>query len=112
MTNNTPLKNLDHIFEALASKHRRAIVHLVSLQPFAIHELAKQRKLSLPAIYKHIKVLEKAGLVIRRKTGKTNYLSLNRSSLQGLQAWVLQYNAFWGSNSETLANYTNYLDKK
>ena len=112
MTNTTSPKHLDYIFEALASKHRREIVHMVSLEPFAIHVLAKQRKLSLPAIYKHIKILEKAGLVIRRKTGHTNFLSLNRSSLTALQQWVLQYNAYWGSNAETLENYTDYLDKK
>ena len=112
MTHDTSPKNLDYIFEALASKHRRAIVHQVSLQPCAISALAKQRKLSLPAIYKHIKILEKAALVIRRKTGQTNYLSLNRSSLQSLQQWVLQYSAYWGNNSETLENYTKYLDKK
>lgn len=109
MTKST--KNLDTIFEALASKHRREIIHALGLQPYAISQLAVQQKLSLPAIYKHIKILKAAGLVVERKIGRTRFLTLNRIPLKSLQEWVMQYNPYWGSNKETLENYKHYLEK-
>ncbi len=79
---------LDNVFEALANKHRREIIYLLSLQPSSISKLAFLRNLSLPAIHKHIDILEKGGLVTRRKVGQTNFLTLNRNSLRGLQDWL------------------------
>lgn len=100
---------LDRAFEALANEHRREIVYVLSLHPASINELASMRKLSLPAIYKHIKILEHGGFVKRKKIGRTNFLALNRDSLRVLQAWLLQYHAYWGTNDETLENYAQYL---
>ena len=102
-------KDLDAIFEALANKHRRAIVYSVGLQPFSITQLAEMRELSLPAIHKHIKILESAGLVVRRKMGRTNFLTLDPRSVQVLQDWLQQYHTYWGSDQASLANYANYL---
>ena len=68
---------LDSVLEALANPHRREIVYALGLQPCAISQLARMRGLSLPAIHKHVKILENAGLVSRRKTGRTTYLILN-----------------------------------
>jgi DNA-binding transcriptional ArsR family regulator len=104
-------QDLDNIFEALASRHRREIVYMLSLQPCSISYLASRLGLSLPAIHKHIKILENAGMVIRRKTGRTNFLTLNRESLRGLQEWLIQYQTYWGTADETLENYTHYLDR-
>ena len=103
------------VFEALAHKHRREIIYALSLQPHSISRLASMRRLSLPAIHKHIKVLENAGLVLRRKTGQTNFLSLNRQGLRELQRWLMQFHAYWGDDKETLENYQEYVkggDKK
>src|SRR3989304_5244420 len=83
-------QDLDIIFEALANKHRREIIYVLSLQPCSISKLAFLRNLSLPAIHKHIEILEKAGMVIRRKIGQTNFLTLNRASLRGLQDWLMR----------------------
>ncbi len=105
-------QDLDIIFEALANKHRREIVHALSLHPHSIGRLASMRGLSLPAIHRHIKVLEKADMVLRKKVGRTNFLALNRSSLLVLQDWVMQYHAYWGSDQETLENYVEYLDEE
>ena len=102
-------QDLDHLFEALANKHRREIVYVLSLQPCSISRLADMRGLSLPAIYKHIKALEKAGLIIRKKIGRTNFLALRRDSLRGLQDWIMQYHTYWGSDEESLENYAHYL---
>ena len=105
-------KDLDAIFDALANKHRRAIVYVVGLQPHSITQLATMRDLSLPAIHKHIKILEQAGLVTRRKMGRTNFLTLNPRSVAVLQDWLQQYHTYWGSAEATLENYANYLEDK
>ncbi len=104
--------DLDAIFEALANKHRRAIVYAVGLQPHSITQLADMRDLSLPAIHKHIKILESAGLIVRRKMGRTNFLTLNPRSVQVLQDWLQQYHTYWGSDKASLQNYANYLEEK
>ncbi len=83
---------VDKVFEALSSKHRREIVYLLSLQPCSISKLAFLRNLSLPAIHKHIEILENVGMVTRRKVGQTNFLTLNRTSLSGLQDWLMRIN--------------------
>ncbi|MEQ1872544.1 MAG: metalloregulator ArsR/SmtB family transcription factor [Ilumatobacteraceae bacterium] len=101
--------DLDAIFEALANKHRRAIVYAVGLQPFSITQLAEMRDLSLPAIHKHIKILESAGLVVRRKMGRTNFLTLDPRSVQVLQDWLQQYHTYWGSAEASFANYASHL---
>ena len=102
---------LDRLFEALANKHRREIVYVLALQPHSISHLAELRGLSLPAIHKHIKILEDAGMVARRKVGRTNVLTLNRTSLRGLQQWLSQYQAYWGSDHETLENYESFVNR-
>jgi DNA-binding transcriptional ArsR family regulator len=103
--------NLDLLFEALASVHRREIIASLALQPYSIGQLAGMRKLSLPAIHKHIKILEAASLIARRKIGRTN-LTINRSALKGLQEWLTQYQTHWGSEAESLANYESFLAEK
>ena len=103
-------QDLDVIFDALANEHRREIIYSLSLHPSSISQLALMRGLSLPAIHKHIKVLENAGMVIRKKSGRVNFLTLNRASLRGLQDWLLQYHAYWDSGSETLENYARTIE--
>lgn len=107
-TTRTP-QDLDRVFEALASKHRREIIYVLGLQPSSISHLADMRGLSLPAIHKHIKVLENAKMITRNKMGRTNFLTLNRESLRGLQDWLMQFHTYWGSEEETLENYALYL---
>jgi len=68
------------------------------------------RNLSLPAIHKHVKILENAGLVSRRKTGRTTYLVLNPQRLRLLQDWMGQFHTYWGSDQTSFENYRSYLD--
>ena len=103
---------LDNLFDALANDHRRDIVYVLGLQPYSISQLASMRHLSLPAIHKHIKILEKAGLIIRKKIGRRNFLTLNRKSILVLQEWLMQYHPYWGSNDETLENYLRHLQNE
>jgi DNA-binding transcriptional ArsR family regulator len=100
---------LDQVLEAVANPHRRDIVRVLGLQPCAIHQLAQMRALSLPAIHKHLKVLERAGLITRHKKGRTTYLTLNRRPLAQLQEWVGQFHPYWGADGATHENYLGYL---
>lgn len=104
-------KQLSDTFEALANKHRRSIVYRLSLQPASITQLANAEKLSLPAIHKHIGILEQARLVRRKKSGRTNFLALDRTALRELRDWIEQYHAYWGSNEETLENYVAGIER-
>ena len=98
-------------FEAMANPHRRAIIYTLGLQPRAISQLAEQQKLSLPAIHKHIKVLEAAGLIQRKKSGRTNFLALDKAALGDLQRWLMQFYTGWGNQVESLENYVAQIEK-
>ena len=100
-----PTHKLDLLFGALASEHRREIIYSLGLQPSSISRLASLRGLSLPAIHKHLAVLESAGLIKRQKSGRVNFITLNKASLRGVQAWLNQFHTYWDSGTETLTNY-------
>lgn len=101
--------DLDRLFGALANGHRREMVHLLGLQPHSISRLAAIRGLSLPAINKHVRVLEEARLIRRRKIGRTTFLTLERRPIRSLQAWLGEFHAYWGTDNESLENYELFL---
>ncbi|MGV8850490.1 MAG: ArsR/SmtB family transcription factor [Propionibacteriaceae bacterium] len=101
--------DLDVVLGALANAHRRAIVHALGLQPYSISQLAGLRELSLPAIHKHLAILEDAQLIRRRKTGRTTYLTLQRQTLRSLQDWLAGFHTHWGTHAESLTNYETFL---
>ena len=109
ITNNA--KQLDQVLAALANEKRRRIVYTLGLQPASIGQLAKQQQSSLPAIHRHIKVLERAKLVRRKKSGRVNFLALDRSGLLLMQDWIAQYQAYWGTEKETLENYIASIER-
>lgn len=100
---------LDGVFHALANGHRREIVRFLGQQPAAIHHLADMRGLSLPAINKHLGVLEGAGLIKRHKRGRTTFLTLDPAPLIGLQQWAGQFHTHWGTGDGSFENYDHYL---
>ncbi len=112
MANINNPQDFDNVLEALANKHRREFIYSLSLQPYSISQLAAMQQLSLPAIHKHIKILENAGMIKRRKIGRTNFLTLNPKSLRGLQEWLMQFRTYWGSDQETLENYAQFLGRE
>lgn len=101
--------DLGAVFEALANEHRREMARLLALQPRSISQLADLRGLSLPAIHKHVRVLEDAGLVARRKVGRSNVLTLRRESLRRLRTWAEGFDPWWGTDDESLENYAHHL---
>lgn len=100
---------LDGVFNALANAHRREIVRFLGQQPAAIHHLADMQGLSLPAINKHIGVLEGSGLIKRHKRGRTTFLTLDPSPLTVLQQWAGQFHTHWGTGDGSFENYEQYL---
>lgn len=103
--------DLDELLTALANPHRREIVRLVGQQPYAVHQLAALRGLSLPAIHRHIRQLEAAGLITRRKVGRTNVVTLNRAAMKALQGWVALFHPHWGDERESLENYEAFVSR-
>ena len=105
------MDELSDVFQALAHEHRRQIIRALALQPRTISELADQRGLSLPAIHKHLQVLEDAAMIRRRKVGRTTFIALQRGPLRRLQVWVGQVHPDWGTDEESLDNYIEHLQR-
>lgn len=102
---------LDAVFAALGNPDRRRMVDLLAIRPASIGQLADHVGMSLPAINRHIGVLEEAGLVQRRKHGRVNFLALRREPLRRLQDWTNRYHAYWGTDEETLENYIAAIER-
>jgi DNA-binding transcriptional ArsR family regulator len=100
---------LDSILDALANQKRRGIIHDLALQPATVGQLARSHELSLPAIHKHIRQLENAKLIIRKKAGRTNFVALDGATLGLAQSWITQYNVAWGNTQATLENYISQM---
>lgn len=102
---------LTEVFTALSHDKRRDILHGLSLQPATVSQLAHEHQLSLPLIHKHLRSMEKADLIYRRKAGRTNFVALNKQTLRKTQDWLMQYRTEWGNDQETLENYIASLKK-
>lgn len=96
---------LDDLFNALGHAKRRGMLNTLAFRPATVSQLAEEYDLSLPAIHKHIRALETARLIRRRKVGRTNFVALNRKTLAATQDWLMQYRTDWGNDEETLENY-------
>jgi len=101
-------ETLDRTFAALADPTRRALLaRLEDADSVSVSDLAKPLPMSLPAVMKHLDVLSDAGLVTRRKTGRTVMCSLNAGPMRDAARWLERYARFW---SETLDRLTTYLE--
>lgn len=97
--------DLDQTFAALADPSRRAILGALALGERRVTELAAPFDLSLNAISKHIKSLERAGLITRRVRGRDHYIALNAARLGAATKWLDQYRAFWEPRLDALAAF-------
>jgi DNA-binding transcriptional ArsR family regulator len=98
-----PISELDATFGALSDPTRRAVLAVLSLGEATVSELAQPHEISLAAVSKHIQVLERAGLVHRRKVGRTHYISLSASPMLDAFGWLAAYQDFWGESLDSLA---------
>ncbi|QSQ12988.1 ArsR/SmtB family transcription factor [Myxococcus landrumensis] len=93
---------LDNTFHALADPTRRAMLRSLTVQERSVGELAAPFEMSLAAASKHIKVLEKAGLVRREVKGRMHVCRLEAKPLSDVRDWLRFYERFWGERIDTL----------
>lgn len=98
---------LDLIFSALSDATRRAILTRLEHGEASVSELAAPFAVSMPAISKQLSVLEKAGLVERRKIGRVHHCRLRARPLSAAQKWLDRYRRFWEHNLDSLDRYLN-----
>jgi DNA-binding transcriptional ArsR family regulator len=104
MVNNSSAR-LDLAFAALAHPIRRGILARLSTGETTVAELAKPFKVSAPAITKHMRVLEEAGLLTRRKAGRTRRCRLEAARLREAQEWIERHRKFWNDRLDALELY-------
>src|ERR1700738_1355641 len=89
---------LDRTFGALADPTRRRILAQLAKGRECVTDLARPHAMSLAAVSKHLIVLEKAGLVKRRRKGRVHWLALEAKPMQEAQAWIARDREFWGGD--------------
>jgi DNA-binding transcriptional ArsR family regulator len=104
--------SLDTTFGALADPTRRAILATLMLGQASITELAKPHRMSLPAVMKHVRVLEQAGLVRQKKSGRTRHCQLAAEPLKDAEQWINQYRLFWQNQFASLDRYLSQEEGK
>jgi DNA-binding transcriptional ArsR family regulator len=96
---------LDRVFHALADRTRRALLARLASGPRMVTELAEPFDMSLPAVSKHLKVLEDARLIDRAIDGRVHQCSLSAEPLHHAEQWLNTYEPFWTDTLGALANY-------
>ena len=105
-------QNLDLTFAALADPTRRAILARLARGDASVKELAAPFEMSLPAVSKHLKVLERAGLVIRGRDAQWRPVKLDARPLQDAAELLLTYREFWERSFDRLDDYLKTLQPK
>jgi len=103
---------LDRTFAALADPTRRSILANLAEGERCVTDLAKPHRMSLPAISKHLRVLEKAGLIRRHRDGRVHRLQLDAAPMQQAQQWIEEYRKFWEQSFDRLEEYLKELQAK
>jgi DNA-binding transcriptional ArsR family regulator len=104
-------KTLNRTFAALADPTRRAILHQLSRGERCVTALARPYRISLPAVSKHLRVLENAGLLRRRRYGRVHQMELDAEPLKKAARWVEEYRKFWEGSLDRLAEYLEKTTK-
>jgi DNA-binding transcriptional ArsR family regulator len=107
-----PADQLSSTFAALADPTRRAILAKLSLGAAAVTELAEPFDISLPAVSKHLKVLERAGLIARSRDAQWRPCQLEAGPLKNAAAWIEHYRRFWTESFDRLDDYLHELKNK
>ena len=105
-------RTLDRTFGALADPTRRRILESLAHGDRCVTDLAKPHRMSLPAVSKHLRVLEKAGLVCRQRDGRVHRLKLQAAPMQQAAQWIEEYRRFWEASFDRLDEYLNKLQQK
>ena len=103
--------SLNRTFAALADPTRRRILAHLARGDRCVTDLARPHAMSLPAVSKHLRVLEKAGLLRRRRYGRVHQLKLEAKPMQQAAEWVEEYRKFWEGSLDRLAAYLEKTNK-
>jgi len=106
------IDRLDETFGALADPTRRAILARLASGEASVSELAEPFAMSLPAISKHLKVLERAGLISRGREAQWRPCRLEAGPLRDIAGWLDDYRRFWEASFDRLDDYLQQLKKK
>jgi len=104
--------NLDATFSALSDPTRRAILARLAKGEAQVTELAEPFGISLPAVSKHLKVLEKAQLITRHKDGRIHRFTVNPKPIGSAKSWIETYQDFWEQQMDSLAAYLEKTTQK
>ena len=104
--------HLSSTFAALADPTRRAILARLASGKASVTELAEPFEMSMPAISKHLKVLERAGLIARGREAQWRPCRLNATPLKEVADWVAHYRRFWTESFDRLDDYLRDVQKK
>lgn len=102
---------LSNTFAALADPTRRAILARLALGETTVGELAQPFAMSGPAVTKHLKVLEQAGLISRSRIAQQRPAKLEPTALKAASDWIAEYRRFWDAKFDDLDAYLNDLQK-
>jgi DNA-binding transcriptional ArsR family regulator len=103
---------LDATFAALSDATRRGILARLALGETSVSELAAPYEMSLPAVSKHLRVLERARLVKRRKDGRVHRCKLAPEPMKGAAEWIAHYRQFWEAQFDALERYLEESERK
>jgi DNA-binding transcriptional ArsR family regulator len=98
-------RHLDATFAALSDATRRGILARLAQGETSVSELAAPYRMSLPAVSKHLRVLEDARLIVRRKNGRVRRCRLAAQPMRTASEWIAQYRRFWGNQLDALSAY-------
>jgi DNA-binding transcriptional ArsR family regulator len=98
-------KSLDLVFGAVADATRRSMLDRLRDGPLTVTELARPYAMSLNAVSKHVKTLERAGLIRRSINGREHSCRLDAARLEEASEWMNYYSAFWTSRMDALENH-------
>ncbi|MBY0555453.1 metalloregulator ArsR/SmtB family transcription factor [bacterium] len=104
------MDQLSRSFQALSDPTRRAILERLSKGSASVSELAEPFEMSGPAVTKHLKVLERAGLISREKDAQYRPSTLNGAPLKMAQNWMEQYRHFWEESFDRLDEYLKSIN--
>lgn len=107
-----PTDQLSTTFAALADPTRRAILARLAKGECSVKELARPFDMTLPAVSKHLKVLEKAGLIARGKEAQWRPRTLKADGLKEADDWLEQYRQFWEDRLDRLDEYLHDLQQE
>jgi len=96
---------LDAVFAALANAKRRAMLEILSQRPSTVGALGKELDVSLQSMHRHVRTLERAGLIQRKKAGRVNFVTIRRPAFARAQGWMEGFHLDWGHDTATLENF-------